>query len=301
MAGGGGISGELVSDLVSELAARWSGVVAEEVLVVETAVPLSSLRVEDPELRLPPRWPEPVAGDGHRCPLADDVAPEPNPRSAGELEAEPGRFGDGRHETGGQAGWLEGDEERFRAASKPGEAAKTIRDASRGGAGVRTRRQVDDEKVDRPTGEQGAGDGQALVERFGGQHDEPVEPDAASNRFNRVEAPGKVEPGDDRAVDLGLRGEAEGKGRLAGAGLAPNGDAGAPRQAAGPEDRIEGREPGSDDPLDGAARLFREGRRCQRSDNPRSCRAVACLEGRQSSRHIRGERRHGTIIEQMFY
>jgi hypothetical protein len=160
MAGGGGISGELVA----ELAARRGGVVAEEALVVEAAVPLSSLRVEDPELRLPPRWAEPVAGDGHRRSLADDIAPEPDPRSMGELEAEAGRFGDGRHETGGQAGWFEGDEKRFRAASKRGEAAKTVRDAVRRGAGVGTGRQVDDEKIDRPTREQGAGDGQALVE-----------------------------------------------------------------------------------------------------------------------------------------
>jgi hypothetical protein len=297
MAGGGGMSGELVG----EIATRRGGVVAEEVLVVEAAVPLSSLRVEDPELRLPPRWAEPVAGDGHRRSLADDVAPEPDPRSAGELQAEAGRFGDGRHETSGQAGWFEGDEERFRAASKRGEVAKTVRDAGRRGAGVRTRRQVDDEEVDRPTGEQGAGDGQTLVERFGGQHDEPVQPDAASDRFDRVEASGEVEPGNDRAVDLSLRGEAEGEGRLAGARLAPNGDAGAPRQAAGPEDRIEGREPGPDDPLDGGARLLREWRRRQCSDDPRSCRAMACLEGRQSSRHIRGKRRHGVIIEHMFY
>jgi hypothetical protein len=79
-------------------------VVAEEVVASETAVALPSVRVEDLELRPPPRRAEPIAGDRHLGPLADDVAPEPDPRPAGELEAEARRFGDGRGEAGAQAG-----------------------------------------------------------------------------------------------------------------------------------------------------------------------------------------------------
>ena len=211
----------------------------------------------------------------------------------------------------GQARRLEGDEERLRAAGEGGEPAEAIGDLGGGRAGIRARRQVDDEEVDRAAGEERAGDRQAFVERVRGQDDEPVKPHAAGDGLDRVEAPGEIQPGDDRAVDLGLCREPEGEGRLAGARLAAEGDARTARQAARTEDRIERREAGPDDPLRTAATgrfagedrlrfLVRERRRRQRPDDPRSCRAPACLEGRQSSRHVRGERRHRPTIEQMF-
>ena len=73
----------------------------------------------------------------------------------------------------------------------------------------------------------------------------------------------------------------------------------------GPRIASSAGKPGPDDPLDGSAggsRLFllRQRRGRQRSDDPRSCRAPACLEGRQSSRHVRGERRHRATIEHLF-
>ena len=88
-------------------------VVAEEIRVAETAVPLATLGVEDPELRPSPRRPVAAAGDERLGPLADDVASEPDPRPSGELQAQSGRFGDGGRETGRQPRWLEGDEERL--------------------------------------------------------------------------------------------------------------------------------------------------------------------------------------------
>lgn len=130
----------------------------EQAVVGEAAIPLPALRVEDAKLRLPPRWTESVAGDRHRRPLADNVAPEPDPRSAVELEAESGGFGDGCHEAGGQPGRLQRDENRLRTASERGEAPETIGHAGRARSGIRTRRQIDDEDVDRPTGEERAGD-----------------------------------------------------------------------------------------------------------------------------------------------
>jgi hypothetical protein len=280
-------------------------VVAKELLPAETAVALAAVRVEDPELRLPPRWTEPVAGDRHRRLLADDVPAEPDPRPSGELEAKAGRFGDRGRETVRQAGRLECDEERLRPAGERGETAETLRDAARLRAGIRPRRQVHDEQVHRPSGEERAGDRQALVERFGGEDDEPVETDAAGDGLDRIEGAGEVEPGDDRAVRLGLRGEPEGERRLARACVAPEGDAGAAGQAARAEDRVEGRETGPDDPVDRVAalrlRLRRQRCRRQRPDDPRSCRSPPRPEGRESSRHVRGDRRHQTrIIEQMF-
>jgi hypothetical protein len=282
-----------------------SRVVEEEVRAAEAVVPLAALGVEDPELRPPPRRTEPVPGDRHLRLLADDVASEPDPRPAGELETETGRLGDGRGEAAGQVGRLEGDEERLRAAGEGGQAAKAVRDAGGGRAGIGTRRQIDDEQVHRAAGEKRPGDREALVERLRSQDDEPVQADPAGDGLDRIEGAGEVQPGDDRTVGLGLGGETEGERRLAGAGVAAEGDAGAPRQAARAEDRVERREARPDDPLDGPAggsRLFLFGQRRgrQRSDDPRSCRAPACLEGRQSSRHVRGKRRHRATIEHLF-
>jgi hypothetical protein len=61
-------------------------VVAEEIRVAETAVPLATLGVEDPELRSSPRRPVAAAGDERLGPLADDVPSEPDPGPAGQLE-----------------------------------------------------------------------------------------------------------------------------------------------------------------------------------------------------------------------
>ena len=280
-------------------------VVDEEVWAAEAAVALPALGVEDPELRPSPRRTEAVAGDGHLGLLADDVATEPDPRPSRELETEPGRLGDGRGETRGQAGRLEGDEERLRATGEGRQAPEPVRDLRGGRAGIRMRRQIDDEEVHRAAGEEGARDRQALVEGVRSEDDEPVQPDAAGDRLDRVERAGEVQPGDDRTVGLGLRGEAERERRLARAGVPAECHAGAPWQAARPEDRVECREAGPDDPVDGfrgrpRRLVLRQRCRRQRSDDPRSCRAPACLEGRQSSRHVRGKRRHRPTIEQMF-
>jgi hypothetical protein len=263
-------------------------VVAEELVAGEAAIPLPALGVEDPELRLAARRTESVAGDRHLGPLADDVAPEADPRPAGQLEAEAGRIGDGGREAARQARRLESDEERLRATSERGETPEAIRDAGGRRARIRPRRQVDDEQVDRPTGQHRTGDREPLVERVGGDDNEPVEANAPGDGLDRVEGTGQVEPGDDRTVGLGLGGEAQGERRHPRARLAPQGDAGAPRQAARSENRVEGREAGPDDRLDRAAALRlalrRQRRRRQRPDDPRSCRAPPRLEGRQSSR-----------------
>jgi hypothetical protein len=285
--------------------------IAEKVRAVEAAVALAALGVEDPELRPPARRPEAVAGDRHVRSLADDVASEPDPRIARELQAEAGRFGDGGLEPPHEARRLEGDEERFGATSERGETAQPFGDAGRGRAGVRTRRKIDDEQVDRSTGKESARDRQALVERLGREDDEPIQADAAGDCLDRIEAPGEIQPGDDGTVDLGLGSDPQGEGRLARARLAAEGDARAAWEPARPENRVQLRKAGVDHPLDDVPGclagngerlrlLIRQRGRRERPDDPRSCGAPACLEGRQSSRHVRRERRHGGMIEQMF-
>ena len=284
--------------------------------MAETAVPLATLGVEDPELRPSPRRPVAAAGHERLGPLADDVPPEPDPGPPRKLEAQPRGFGHRGREAGGQPGRLEGDEERLRPPGEPGQPAQPLGDLGRGRAHRRSWREVDHEDVDRAAGEKHPGDREALVEGVGGQDDQPVEADAAGDGLDRIERPGEVQPGDDRAVGLGLGDEPEGEGGGAGARSAAQGHACGAGQPARPDDRVEGREAGPDDPLDAgsrfarrrrggpvvdAGRLGRERCRGQRADDPRSCRAPSRLEGRQSSRHVRGEAGHRTArLEHLF-
>src|SRR5215212_1979854 len=68
----------------------------QEPVETEAGVPLSSVRVEDPDRRPTARRAGPVATDDHLRSLADDVPPEADPRAPGELEADAGGFADGR-------------------------------------------------------------------------------------------------------------------------------------------------------------------------------------------------------------
>lgn len=157
--------------------------------MAETGVALATVRVEDPERRPSPRRPVAVAGDQCLGALPDDVASETDPRAPRELEAEPGRFGNGRGQAAAEPRWLEDDEERLRTPGERREPTETVGDP---GGTVRGRQpaagQVEDEQVDRAPGQQRPADRQAFVERLGGDDHEPLEPDAARNGLDRVEA-----------------------------------------------------------------------------------------------------------------
>ena len=104
------------------------GGVGEERLAEEAGVPTATLRVEDPELRPPPRRAGPVPGDDHLRPLADDIPTEPDPGPSGELEAEPGRLRDRARDRSRQARRLEDDEQDVRPTGERGEPTESIRD-----------------------------------------------------------------------------------------------------------------------------------------------------------------------------
>ena len=126
--------------------------------MAETAVPLATLGVEDPELGPPPRRPVAAAGDERLGPLADDVPPEPDPRLPLELEAQSRGFRDRGREPARQPGRLEGDEERLRPPGEPGQPAQSLGHVGRRRARVRAGRQVEDEDVDRAGGQEHPGD-----------------------------------------------------------------------------------------------------------------------------------------------
>ena len=226
------------------------GLIDEEVVATEAGVAFAAVGVEDPERRPLPRRAVAIAGDERLGPLPDDVASEPDPRPPGELETDAGRLGDGGREATGQARRFEHDEERLGSPGEGRQPAQPIGDPGRAiRAGQPATGQVQHEQVHRPTGEQRATDGQPLVERLGRDDHEPFQPDATGDRLDRVEAAREVEPGDDRASDLGFGGEPEDERRPAARAVAADRDAGRPGQAAGPQDRIERGKAGGDDAI----------------------------------------------------
>ena len=216
----------------------------------ETGVPLAALGVEDPERRLAPRRAVAVVRDERLGALADDVAAQADPRPASQLEPDAGRLVDRGREAAGESGRIEDQEQGLRAPGERGESMESIGDLGRP---VRLRQstagQVEDEHVDRPTRQQAAGDREPLVQAGRGDDDEPFEPDAAGDGLDRVEAARQVEPGHDRALRLGLRGDPQGERRPAAGAVAADRDAGRLREAARAEDRVERGEAGVDDPV----------------------------------------------------
>ena len=226
--------------------------------MAEAGVALPAVGVEDPQRRPPPWWAGAIARDDHLRSLADDVAPEPDPRSAGELEPDPRRFSDRALEAPGAAWRLEHDE---RDPGSPGErrdpresitesrSRGTGRWSCRSLRGSHAAGQVDDEQVHRPTREQRAGDRQPLLGIVRGQDDQPLRLDAAGHRLDGIEGCSEVQPGHDRARSLGLRGEPQGQRGSAARDVAAHREPHPARNPAGSEDRIELGEAGRVDPV----------------------------------------------------
>jgi len=308
----------------------WIGdLVEEELVAAETGITLPAVRVEDPEHRPTPRRAVAVPGDQRLRALADDVAPEADPRASGQLQAEAGRSGDGPGQAAGEARRLEHDEQRLRPSGQGGEPSQSIGDDGRAVRGREAAAgQVQDQEIHRPAGEQRTTDGQPFVERFWGDDHQPFEADPPGDGLDRIEAPGEIQPGHDGPRGLSLRGEPQDERGPAAGAITADGDTGRARQPARSQDRVEGGEPGPDDPIAAirdwqrprvrARRGF--GRRrsrhgCQGQGavsgtlrgvrgpfgDPRSCRTPSSLEARHGCRHVRGECRHPSKIEHPFY
>jgi hypothetical protein len=234
----------------------WIGdLVENELLAAEAGITLPTVRVEDPEHRPASRRAVAVPRDQRLRTLADDVAPETDPRAPGQLQAEAGRLGHGAGQAAGETGRLQHDEQCLCPSGQGGEPSQPIGDD---GGAVRGREtaagQVQDQEIHRATGEQRATDGQPFVERFGGDDHQPFEADATGDGLDRIEAPGEVQPGHDGARGLGLRGEPQDERGPATGAVTPDRDARRPRQPTRSQDRIERGEPGPDDPLPGIRR-----------------------------------------------
>jgi hypothetical protein len=187
----------------------------QEFIASEAGVALASVRVQDPEGRPAARRAGPIAGDDYLRSLADDVSTEPDPGSTGELQPDARRLTDGAGKTAGPARvrWLEHDEgdtgppgQRRQSTQPVGEVAS----AAMAGT-TDTSRQVDDQQIDRSTGQQRAGDRQALV-RIGRCHDhEPLRLDPPGHDLDGVQHLGEVQPRDDRPRGLCCRRQPKGE------------------------------------------------------------------------------------------
>jgi hypothetical protein len=233
---------------------HWRDGGIDEAFTAEAGVALTAIRVEDPERRPATRRAGPAARYQDLGLLADDVATEAEPRSTSQLEADPRRFADGRDDRRDEARRLEDDEADPRPPGEGCEPAEAVGDAS---GALEARREVDDEEIDGPAGEQRAGHRETLLGIGRGQDDEPLEPDAPGDRLDRVEGLGEIEPGHDRAGRLGLRDEPQGERRPPAREVASQRQAEPARQAARSEDRIEVGEAGREDPR--RIRLWRIG------------------------------------------
>jgi hypothetical protein len=128
--------------------------VPEQVVAEEAGVARAALRVEDPQLGGASRWSEPVARDGHLRPLPDDVTPEPDPVASRELEPKAGGLGDGRGQPLPHIDGLEHDEQGPGAPRQGRESSQPVADPHALDRGIPGLRQVDEQQVDGPRGEQ---------------------------------------------------------------------------------------------------------------------------------------------------
>ncbi len=287
----------------------YGGLVDQQGVPGETRVPLAALGVEDPERRPAPRRPVAVVGHERFGPLPDDVASEPDPRPASELESDAGRLGHRRGEATTERGCIEDQQQGLGAPGERRESMQPVADACRlVGPSESPAGQVEDEEVDRATGQQAPRDRQTLVEGLRGDHDEPFEVDATGDRFDRIEAARQVEPRDDGALGLRLGDDPEAQRRAPARAVPPDRDAGRLRETARPEDRVERREAGPDDAVVGPrvvswclVGLCWSGRQGQCTDDTRSCGTPSGPKARDGGVHITPTGRHEmAMLEHMF-
>lgn len=301
--------GGLMSGGVDRGGRRGEGVEQERILG-QARVPFAALGVQDPERRPTAGWSVAVVRDERLGALADDVATQADPRPAGQLEADAGRLVDRGREAAGRRPakpWrIEDQEQGLCAPGQRGQSMEAIGDpGGLVGLGEASAGQVQDEHVDRTTGQERARDTQPLVQTSRRDDHEPFEPETAGDGLHWVEAARQVQPGHDGSGHLGFRGGAQRQGGPAAGAVAADRDAGPTREATRTQDGIERGEPGVDDPVIGERRdrgagvgglvhLHRRGCQGQGPDDPRSCGTPAGLEARQRGIHITTRGRHRT-------
>ena len=276
----------------------------EEGVVAQARIPVPAIGIEDPERGPPAGWPGPAATDHDLGGLADHVPSQSNPGPSGEFQANARPLPDRGCHALHEPGRFEDEEADPRPAGQRGQPAQTIREAC---GTLGPGRQVQDQEINRPAGQERAGDRQALVRARRRDDHQPFGLDAAGHRLDRIERLGQIQPGDDGPAGLCLGGQPEGDRGPAARQVPAQRQAHSARQAAGQparaEDRVEVRKTRREDPrsvrLPERARCrvrIRVGDGCERPDHlpdgARRGRSPARSQGRQGRRHVRGKGRH---------
>ena len=158
-----------------------------------------------------------------------------DPRPPRQLEPEPGGLRDRGRQATDEVRRFQDNHAHAGPPPERRQPAQAVAEATRTQPG----RQVDDDEIHGSAREQRSSDGQPLVEVRRADDDEPLRPDAAGHGLDRIQRTGEVQPGNDRATGLGLGDMAQGEGRPAARGVAPERGERAARDAALAEDRVE--------------------------------------------------------------
>jgi len=211
------------------------GKAGQELVTAQAGVPLPAVGIEDPERGAPPGRTDPAAIHHDLGRLANHIPTEPDPRAAGEFEANPSPLPDRGGHVPHKTRRLEDEEADPRPPRQRREPAESIGEPRRA---LRPGRQVQDEEIHRPPREERAGDRQALVGTCRREDHQPFRLHAAGDGLDRIERLGEIQPGDDRPGRLRLRREAKRDRGPSARQVAPQGEAHPAREPARPEDRI---------------------------------------------------------------
>jgi hypothetical protein len=225
---------------------RWTPI--EQLVTQQAGIPVTALRVQDPELGMPAGRTVPAPGHGHRAALPDHVPAEADPAGLPQLEPEPARLVQRVPETGPDRGRLHHQQQRAGPACQRRQPARTISHAHAGERRIPTLRQIHHQHVHGSGGEQRGRQGQGFLEVCRGEHHEPLQENATGHRLDRVEGPGEIQPGDDRTRRLRLGDRAQRHGGLARRGIAPESDCARAREPTGSEQGVQRSKPGGHDP-----------------------------------------------------
>ncbi len=188
---------------------RWStrGTPVEQLVPHETRVSRPALRVQDLELRAAPRGPVAVASDRRRAALAHDVPAQPDPARPLQLQAQPARLLDGDGQAAPEGVGFQEDEQRSSSPGKRRQPAETVSHARARDRRIPAVREVHHQQVHGPGREERGRERERFLEVRRGEHDEPLRAHPARDRLHGIEGAGEVQPRDDRAAGLRLRGD----------------------------------------------------------------------------------------------
>ena len=209
----------------------------EQRLQAETGIPIPAVGIQDPERRSATRRTGSTAGNDDLGGLPDDIPSEANPRAAGELQANARPLPDRRGNRADEPGWFEDEQGDPGPPGQRGESAEPIGKAR---STLRPGRKIHDQQVHGPSGQERPGDGKAFVRAGWRDHHEPLGLDTASDGLHRIEGIREIQPGHDRPTGLRFGGKPERDGGPPARQITSKREAHPARQAAGPEDRVEG-------------------------------------------------------------